>query len=186
MPAAEAEALRMAYVEAEVILEYGTGGSTVMAGDMPGKTVFAVESSAEWAQKMRRWFRLNPAQAEVHLHHADVGPTADWGTPTDVATFRRWPGYALGVWDREDFRHPDVVLIDGRFRVGCLLTTAFRISRPVQVLFDDYVPRKVYHAVEDFLAPSGRIGRMARFDLTPQPLPMNRWSWYMKFLTRPV
>jgi hypothetical protein len=153
---------------------------------MPETTVFAVESSAVWVGQMHDWFALNPAKGAVHLHHADIGPTVDWGMPANKNAFRRWPDYALGVWDRADFLHPDVVLIDGRFRVGCLLTTAFRITRPVVALFDDYAPRKPYHAVEEFLTPSARIGRMARFDLTPQPLPMNRLGWFMKFLTRPV
>lgn len=42
MPPAEAEALRMAYEEAEVILEYGSGGSTVVAAELPGKHVTSV------------------------------------------------------------------------------------------------------------------------------------------------
>lgn len=181
MPASERRALAAAYAAADTILEYGAGGSTALAADMPGRTVFTVESDPVWVAGMQAWFAANPPAATVHLHAADIGPTRDWGHPADEAAFRRWPGYALSVWDRRDFRHPDVVLVDGRFRVACLLTTAFRIARPVTVLFDDYAGRRHYHGVEDFLRPAEMIGRMARFDLVPQTIPAERLGWVIKF-----
>ena len=186
MPAAEAEVLRAAYEGAETILEYGSGGSTALAAMMEGKTVFAVESDHAWTTRMKAWFVANPPNADLHLHYVDIGPTKDWGMPVDDRAIRRFPDYALSVWDRDDFRHPDVVLIDGRFRVGCLLIVAFRITRPVTALFDDYGPRAVYHRVEEMLRPAAMIGRMARFELTPQALPMDRLAWIMKTLTRPA
>ncbi|MDP4033725.1 MAG: hypothetical protein Q8P60_12900, partial [Pseudorhodobacter sp.] len=74
LPEVEAAALAAALRKAEVVLEYGSGGSTVMAADM-GKTVFSVESDAEWLDGMRQWFDRHPPKAEVVLHHADIGPT---------------------------------------------------------------------------------------------------------------
>jgi hypothetical protein len=170
LPAAEAAALQEAYAAAQVILEYGSGGSTVMAAGMPGKTVFSVESDRRWLRKMRGWFAENAPAATVRLHWADIGPVRRWGIPKDDSAIRQWPGYPLSVWDRKDFVHPDVVLIDGRFRVGCLLATLLRITRPVTVLFDDYVPRKRYRVAEEFAEPVARIGRMARFEVAPRPL----------------
>ncbi|MBI1217417.1 MAG: hypothetical protein GC186_02615 [Rhodobacteraceae bacterium] len=184
MPPAEAEALRAAYAGAGTILEYGSGGSTVLAAEMPGKAIHSVESDADWVAMMRAWFAENPPASQPVLHHADIGPTRDWGHPADDSGFRRWPGYALSVWDRPDFQHPDVVLVDGRFRVACLLVTAFRITRPVTALFDDYAGRRFYHGVEDFLRPSALIGRMARFDLVPQPVPADRLGWIISYFTR--
>lgn len=186
MPDPEAALLRDAYLTADCILEYGSGGSTVMAGEMPGKTVFSVESDAVWLAMMRDWFASTPAIADVRLHHADIGPTGDWGHPTDETHFRQWPGYALSVWDRSDFQHPDVVLIDGRFRVASLLTTAFRIKRPVVALFDDYRDRKPYHGVENLLKPAAMVGRMARFELVPMAFPADRTAWILNYYTRPV
>ena len=58
LPPAEAEALRAAYAIADVILEYGSGGSTALAAEMPGKTVFSVESDAAWLAGMQG-FRLS-------------------------------------------------------------------------------------------------------------------------------
>ncbi len=172
MPREEAEALAEAYRGAGVILEYGSGGSTVMAGEMTGKTIFAVESDPRWLRRMADWFAANPPVSPVTLHHGNIGETRKWGHPKGEADWRRFADYPLSVWDRPDFRHPDVVLVDGRFRVGCVLATALRILRPVVVMFDDYTPRAAYRAVERFVAPVGRIGRMARFEVTPMRLEM--------------
>ena len=60
MPEAEATILREHYARAQVILEYGTGGSTALASELPGKTVFAVESDKDWALMMRAWLEQNP------------------------------------------------------------------------------------------------------------------------------
>jgi len=177
MPEAEAAHLRAAYARAGVILEYGSGGSTVIAAELPEKTVFSVESDGAWLEQMRGYFAAHPPTATLHLHHGDIGPTGEWGHPRDDADFRRWPLYHNSVWERDDFAQPDLVLIDGRFRVACFLTTLFRSTSPVTVLFDDYLDRKSYHAVEDLVKPAALIGRMAQFNLTPMTIPADRLGW---------
>ena len=167
MPAPESAALRAAYEGARVILEYGSGGSTVMAAEMPGKVIFAVESDRHWLMMMRDWLVAHPGASAVNLHRADIGPTRRWGHPRNELRWRQYAGYSLGVWDRMDFVHPDVVLIDGRFRVGCFLATMLRITRPVTVMFDDYLPRQRYRAVEEWFQPLQYTGRMAHFRVEP-------------------
>lgn len=174
LPPQEADAVAAAYAEALVILEYGSGGSTALAAELPGKTVFSVESDAVWLEMMRSWFASAPPAADVVLHHSDIGPTKEWGYPADWRSFYRWPGYASSVWERSDFRHPDVVLIDGRFRVACFLTLAAQINRSVHVLFDDYTDRPEYHRVERIQKPYDVVGRMARFWLEPQRMSATR------------
>ncbi len=184
LPPAEADWLRAIYGRAEVILEYGSGGSTVMAAEMPGKTIFSVESDKKWAAMMQGWFAANPPVSEVHVVPVDVGPTKRWGTPTDPAQMHRWPRYPLKIWDAPEFRHPDAVLIDGRFRAACLLAVLFRITRPVTALFDDYVGRAKYKVVEDFAKPVETRGRMVRFELEPTPVPAERLLEIMTIFTR--
>ena len=185
LPEAESACLLAAYNAASVILEYGSGGSTVMAAEMPGKTVFSVESDKDWANGMAAYLAANPMASKAILHHVDIGATAEWGKPVDDSGWRRYHHYPLTVWDRDDFSHPDVVLIDGRFRVACLLATLHRITRPVLALFDDYAPRPAYHRVEAWVKPSRMVGRMACFDLQPRVLPMAELSRIMDFFTRP-
>ncbi|MDB6454908.1 hypothetical protein [Falsirhodobacter sp. 20TX0035] len=165
LPEAEAALLRDAYSEADVILEYGGGGSTLLAAGLPGKRVFCVESDPLWADNLREASAALPSVPA--LHHVDIGRVGAWGRPL---TPRQWPRFHLyptTVWDRPDFVHPDVILIDGLLRPACFATCALRITRPVIVLFDDYVRRRPYHVVEEILRPTLIEGRMAVFEMVP-------------------
>ena len=185
MPETEAAALVSALRKADVVLEYGSGGSTVMAAEM-GKTVISVESDAAWLAGMRDWFAAHPPKADVVLHHANIGPTGKWGMPTGPRSFRSFPGYALEIWDHPRFQQPDLVLIDGRFRPACLLATAFRITRPVTVLFDDYEMREAYHGIETMFPRVALHGRMAEFHVEPTPIPVDKLAWVMGWFLEPL
>jgi hypothetical protein len=185
LPEAEAEALRSAYAKAAVILEYGSGGSTIMAGDLPGRRVFAVESSAEWLGMMEGWFQANPPKAQVVLHYGNIGKTRAWGYPADNRFVARWSAYPMSVWERADFQHPDVVLVDGRFRLACALTVLFRISRPVVVMVDDYIDRPGYKRIEGLVGAPQMVGRMARFEFAPMVVPGAEMHWIMAAYANP-
>lgn len=165
MPEAESKYLRDAYQEARVILEYGSGGSTRMAASMPGKYIMSVESDRDWARELRH--ELIGSRSPVTILHVDVGKTGPWGRPLDETAWRRFHAYPNLVWDQKWFRHPDVVLIDGRFRTACFSTIFLRAERPVRVLFDDYGVRPLYHQVEQFLKPKAVVGRLAEFWVEP-------------------
>jgi hypothetical protein len=186
MPPEEQAALRDHIAAAAVFLEYGSGGSTVLAAESPGKTVFSVESDAAWLAKMQAYFAANPPRAALHMHHGDIGPTKAWGHPKSDETFRQWPGYALDIWQTPAFVQPNLVLIDGRFRVACFLATLFCTTAPVTVLFDDYQDRKTYHKIEELVPLAARYGRMARFDVTPMAIPPQRLSWVIGQFITPV
>ena len=156
------------YKIAETILEYGSGGSTVLAAGL-GKTVFSVESDQDWADRMAG--HVSTISDKAHIHWADVGPTGPWGVPTKPREFRKFHEYALSVWDRPDFVQPDLVLIDGRFRAACLVAVMMRTAKPITVLFDDYLKRRYYHEVERFARKEEVVGRMARFTVTPGTIP---------------
>ncbi len=187
MPEAEAERLARAYSEADVILEYGSGGSTVMASELTGKTVFSVESDQAWAEMMRGWFLQNPpAQGtSVEVVWVNIGETGEWGKPVSTEGWRHYIDYPLSVWQREDFRQPDVVLVDGRFRPGCAMATAFCTRKPVTLLVDDYRRRTGYHAIEEFLGAPRLTGRMAEFDVAPMAVPPDRLLPIIKMMMRP-
>ncbi|SHJ16720.1 hypothetical protein [Wenxinia saemankumensis] len=184
LPGDEAALLREEYSRARSILEYGCGGSTAIAGAVEGASVFSVESDEAWIERIEDWFAAHPPAAEVHLHHADIGPVTKWGRPANMRTARRFPGYALSVWDRPDFVQPDVVLVDGRFRAACLLATLFRTQRGCTLLFDDYVGRPHYHGVERFVRPERIVGRMARFEITPMSVPPEDLLWVITEFVR--
>ncbi|MET4130078.1 hypothetical protein [Roseovarius sp. MBR-6] len=187
LPEAEAAHLRAAYEDASAILEYGSGGSTVMASEMPGKRVWSVESDEAWAAMMRGWLKANPPApgTTVEVIWADIGPTEDWGHPADKSGYLRYARYPLGIWERTDVT-PDLVLVDGRFRTGCALAAALHAKGPLRLLFDDYAPRRHYHRIEEFIgAPRRMIGRMAEFELAPLTLAPRDLATAIEMMLRP-
>lgn len=166
-PDAEAAFVRRHYKKARVILEYGSGGSTQLAASMPGKFVMSVESDRRWALNLQRELDQAGLTSPAIVWHVDIGPTGRWGRPETSEYWQRFHLYPLSIWSEPFFRHPDLILVDGRFRPACIAAACLRIQKPVTVLFDDYVTRPKYHVVERLVKPVEIVGRMARFELTP-------------------
>jgi hypothetical protein len=177
LPSAVASYLQKMYASANNILEYGSGGSTILASEMKKKRIFTVENDLEWAARMRRYIAQKPHPSPAIIHTVDTGPTGAWARPINDSAWRNFHAYPLSVWDRDDFVEPDVVLIDGRFRVACFVATFMRIKQQTTVLFDDYVDRDYYHVVERLAKPVKLIGRMAHFELTPTEIPRDQLTW---------
>ena len=168
LSSAETETLFRYYNDACVILEYGSGGSTVAASEKRDKLVFSVESDHVWAIRLQYEIDLRNLPSPALVYHVDIGPTGHWGRPLGPEAWTRFHRYPLAIWDEPFFRQPDVILIDGRFRPACLLAVLLRTQKPVTVLFDDYAQRPAYHSVEAFLKPTEMVGRMAVFDVEPR------------------
>ncbi|WP_374408325.1 heparinase II/III family protein [Pelagerythrobacter sp.] len=151
------------YQNADVILEYGSGGSTRVAAHMHGKLVMSVESDLDRARQLRR--DLAGAASPVILQHVDIGEVAPSGRPLTDRSWRNSHGYANSVWDQPWFRQPDIVLINGRFRTACLASVILRTNRPVKVLFDDYGEH--FQLIERAAKPVKTVGRMAEFLIKP-------------------
>lgn len=183
LPPAEAAHLTEHYKAARIILEYGSGGSTVLGARLPGKLVFSVESDRDWAIDLQEKIdRANLASPAI-VYPVDIGPTGAWGRPVDESSWRQFHRYPTAIWSEPFFRHPDLILIDGRFRPACFVNACLRIKQPVTVLFDDYVNRKAYHVVERLVKPVARIGRMAEFRLSPQDWPGSAHDLFLHLLT---
>jgi hypothetical protein len=164
------------YAAADTILEYGSGGSTVLAASL-GKQVFAVESDALWAQQMQGYLDTHHPDAKVRMHHADIGRTKSWGRPVNDKRMADYHRYPLAVWDLPGFVQPDLILIDGRFRVACFCTAILKIDRPTRLLFDDYENRLDYRIVETLVKPTLMVENMAVFDLVPGLQPRDHLTW---------
>ncbi|MFV2054086.1 hypothetical protein [Aliiroseovarius sp. YM-037] len=163
--------VRETYEASKVILEYGSGGSTVLASEMPGKTIYSVESDRRWARRLQAYLDQANGASPVLLHHSSIGKTGKWGRPVNNDSYRKYHEYPLGIWDHPDFKAPDTVLIDGRFREACFYAVMLRSTKKTVVLFDDYADRPRYRRVEHFIEPVEVRGRMAKFELTKTALP---------------
>lgn len=146
-------------------LEYGSGASTYQAAKL-GVDFIAVDTDPYW---------LDSVRAKVHaaglgrtgqvFRHANIGWTGLWGNPRGRVTEGR----------RELFRRasdpppecfdgllPDLVLIDGRFRVA----SAFKALNMLReqtgwtLVVDDYADRPQYQGIGEY-AQVELVGRMA-------------------------
>lgn len=171
MPSAEKAWVQDHYRQAQAILEYGSGGSTAFAATQSAAKIVSIESDAKWAADLIA--ALNTAGAMrggIDIRHANIGKTREWGMPATHNDWRRYFGYPMGFWLDQDHMDPDLVLIDGRFRLGCFLATILNTRRPVTVLWDDYIGREnsLYAMAEQWFPIAQTTGRMVRFDVVPR------------------
>lgn len=120
-------------------LEFGSGGSTLLALQSGVAKCHTVETDREWIRKLRRIDDVRTAESSgrLSIHPANVGPTRAWGIPSDRSRIAAWPKYFLDVWSELD-RVPDTVLIDGRFRTACALVTLLVCPRSTAILIHDF------------------------------------------------
>jgi len=133
----------------ERYLEFGCGGSTYVATSHVKDSVISVDSSIEWLDHVRRACESAPAFNRLALVHVDVGPTTDWGHPSDPATRKRWPDYHHSIWTRPGSSDADLYMIDGRFRVACFMQILLHCRRDALVMIHDFAARSDYHVVRE-------------------------------------
>jgi hypothetical protein len=135
--------------------EYGVGTSTLFVDKTFSCEIKAVETDEIWA---RGTADVLPGQQIIHV---DLGPIGKFGRPKTYDFSHKFREYFEAPFS-EGFK-PDVVLVDGRFRVACFLT-ALKMSSPGTVIFfDDYPYRWTYHVVENVIRPEKVSRRLAKF-----------------------
>jgi hypothetical protein len=148
-------------------LEYGSGGSTILANGLVN-TLVSVDSDAGLVADVRRKLAEAGRRTMTRLIHVNIGLTYDWGMPVftkpTLRRVRRWEEYPTRPWRylRSITQQPDLILVNGRFRVACVLESLLSLSplSNTQILLEDYAERPHYQVVERF-ADLERVGRMA-------------------------
>ncbi|WP_156356836.1 hypothetical protein [Sphingomonas sp. Leaf38] len=169
----------------ECYLEYGSGGSSRLAARLKVPYIFSVESDVVYGKAVRRFVSRDLGKSKFKMYCPDIGPTGDWGYPTGHDFAANWPTYYSTVWDMIDKAEvsPDIILVDGRFRVACFLYSILRANSGTFIIFDDYIGReKRYSVVERYIKPDSIKGTSAIFvvpdnlDLRSVALDLVRYS----------
>ena len=164
MSAKEAE-LFLAFVRnSKNYVEFGSGGSTCMATKYVRNSVISVDSSREWHDKVLT--ACESSAIKPQLSYVDIGPTGDWGYPTDQNTKHMWPAYHENIWNIEGSRNGDLYMIDGRFRVACFAQAVINCKKSALICFHDFASRKQYHCVYEIAREVATVEDLSIF----QPL----------------
>lgn len=141
--------------------EYGVGVSTVFANRYNNKHTIAVDSDKNWILNIKKNL-LDSNNLEIT--HIDLGKLKTWGTPEGYEFRQNFKKYLNAIWVKS--LKPDIVLVDGRFRVACFLTSLLNADEGSIIIFDDYTLRPEYHIVEIFEKPIETNGRQAAFKVS--------------------
>jgi len=144
-------------------LEYGSGSSTILASNL-NKTFISIESDKNFYN-----FLLNKIDNKEMLNFKSLGIVGDYSTPLFFNIRKHFLKskvihYVNDVLDTlsKSTKVPDLILIDGRYRVLCsLFLHNFFINKKDMplIIFDDYLNRDYYHVIENFF----KIRMVGRF-----------------------
>jgi len=148
-------------------LEYGTGSSTIQAAEN-GLMVISVET--DWKYFLEILEKAEPfiLKQQFWVFYCDVGPVKKWGYPLDDLVNPLFLRYSYFPWVQAGRMgiNPDLILIDGRFRIASFVTSYQRADPGTVILFNNYHSRPWYHLVESIAHPFFRLGDLAAFCVT--------------------
>jgi hypothetical protein len=153
------------------VVEYGSGGSTLLSLQHGIKDILSVESDFNWTLALIYKFNKEKGdqQSNLHANYVNIGPTGAWGSPTTTSAIGNYAQYPIAPWVKAKKLNltPELALIDGRFRVACFLSSLINAKPGTPIIFDDYNDRPQYHIVETIAKPIVRVDRQAIF-ITPE------------------
>lgn len=150
--------------KSKVYLEYGSGKSTLWTLKNTNTKVYSIETDKEWYQKILENTIKETKMIDIKL--VDIGPVINWGRPINYNYYKNFNNYTDFYWKKNI--KPDLVLIDGRFRVCSFLTSLKYAQEGTFILFDDYIERGIYHIVESFIKKYDQNLEQALFKVPPK------------------
>ena len=101
----------------------------------------------------------------LFFYYVDIGKTKEWGFPISNDSKEIFPNYSNDIFNSVDSNTLDIVLIDGRFRVACLLSVILNMSSTEDtiILFHDFWNREKYHIVLKYVTEIERVDTLAVF-----------------------
>ena len=100
------------------LCRYGCGRATNWVDHHSNGHILAVDSSPAWIAKAR--VAATDQAERITIEAIDLGELGDWGYPTTYRHRHRFRDDVHFPWQHGSVK-PDLVLIDGRFRVDCFL-----------------------------------------------------------------
>jgi hypothetical protein len=144
-------------------LEFGAGGSTVLAATLVRGPIVSVDSSRDWLGKVERACAEMPDCSPLLLHYVDIGKTGAFGFPADNSRRAAWVDYHTTAWALPDAGRTEFCLVDGRFRVACFAQAMLHCGAETLVAIHDFAERPKYHVVRDIGTEIARAANLSIF-----------------------
>jgi len=149
--------------EVNIYGEYGCGKSTSWVLKNTSAEVISVDTSLEWINLVKK--ENHDSEDRLVMYHTDFGEIGKWGRPKTYEKIDNFAEYTDIIWLKQK---PQLILIDGRFRVCCFLTTLKLADEGTKIIFDDYTNRSHYHFVEKYAKRLKMDGRQCLFVVPPK------------------
>ena len=151
-------------------VEYGSGGSTLAAVKL-SKNFQSYESSRAFHKIMNNKMQKmipEPAPISDFLLY-EFGPIRSWSIPFPSGLNKVMFAKKMCVYSEPHWKacgeFPDLILIDGRFRVSCALKNFAALEgKKFHLVVDDYAERSEYSVIEKYGNLRKVIGTTAFFD----------------------
>ena len=136
--------------------EYGSGSSTLVASEL-NKKFISIELDKKYYLELKKKIKND------QVKFFNIGPVGEFSYPI-FKLKKKIINYINSIdsyLSNEDY--PDLILIDGRFRIACCLNILKHIQKKslkVLILLDDYEKRESYKILNKFFKIKS-IGRMA-------------------------
>lgn len=163
----ELDLLQKAFKDSHDYLEFGSGNSTQLAVNQNNmEHITVVESDPMfWKGQV-----LNTPSVELAVQSSrltpllvNIGPVGEWGYPLDESYKDQWPLYSSLAFQGKTAY--DLVLVDGRFRIACILQACLHCSAKTKILIHDFFNRPNYFVVYPFLKLEDQADTLGLFTI---------------------
>lgn len=165
MPSQEKILLEDYYLNANCILEFGSGGSTLFAIEN-GKDIVSVENDKKFFTYLSQHINTNHIRSSANVVFADTGFTGRYGMPLffpfTLDIERKALVYIHSGFSKCSPDRLDLVFVDGRWRVGCCLYFLIGGFHNALLLLDDYDEDRGYRDTLEKYFYVSRNGRLAK------------------------
>ena len=127
-------------------------------------SIVTIDSSLDWLEKVKKACAPN-GKTQIKAIHINIGALKELGYPKDDSSKALWDAYHSAPWADPDLALADTYLVDGRFRVACVMQTALRCRNHAIVMVHDFRNRPYYHCVREIVREIARIDNLSVFQV---------------------
>jgi protein O-GlcNAc transferase len=169
--ATEKSTLLRYFQNADFYFEFGAGQSTLLACSTNNiRKIVTVETDPKYIEDIARNSSCVASSLSGRLEprFIDIGPTVAYGYPADESKKSNWPKYSESILLYSDsLQGPDLVLVDGRFRVAAALSSILSLRINGFILIHDFFTRPHYYEVLKYLDLVDCVDELAVFQPKP-------------------